>query len=136
VAVGPPAALSGAGTVRGDLTNAGALAVGQPGVSGPLTGTLEVTGNYTQAATGSLALKLAGPGGNDLLQVDGAAALGGTLNVSLLGTFIPSAGQSFYLIEYASRSGTFATLNLPSYSGGALVAQYDLPPGTFSLLAT
>jgi hypothetical protein len=72
----------------------------------------------------------------DFLVVDGLATLDGTLNFSLLAGFTPSAGQTFNLIHYGSRSGMFATLNLPSYSGGALVAQYDLPPNYFSLLAT
>jgi hypothetical protein len=72
----------------------------------------------------------------DQLLIAGLASLGGALNVSLLNGFTPPLGEVFDLLTYGSLSGIFATLNLPSYSGGHFVAQYNNPPNTFSLLAS
>ena len=49
----------------------------------------------------------------DQLVVTGNANLAGTLDVSLLGEFHPSPGDSFTVLTYGSRTGTFTTVNLP-----------------------
>ena len=41
-------------------------------------------------------------------------ALSGTLDVTLAGGFTPAAGQSFDLFDWGTRSGTFASINLPA----------------------
>jgi hypothetical protein len=43
--------------------------------------------------------------------VSGAATLDGTLSVTLGGGFTPANGNSFQVLTYASRTGTFDTLN-------------------------
>jgi hypothetical protein len=47
--------------------------------------------------------------------------LAGTLNVSLLNSFNPAIGNSFQILNlnWANTTGTFATLQLPTISGGA-----------------
>jgi YD repeat-containing protein len=106
--------LSGPGTIQGNLANAGQVDLGAaPGV-------LAVTGSFTQTAAGSLALKIGGttPGSQyDQIQVGGLAALGGTLDASLLGGFGPTALQVFNIITYAGSNGGFATVNLPLIGG-------------------
>jgi hypothetical protein len=74
-------------------------------------------GNFTQTASGQLAIKLAGttPGtGYDQLGVTGVANLSGTLNVSLTNGFLPTNGATFLVLTNGSRTGTFNQFNFPS----------------------
>jgi hypothetical protein len=101
--------LAGSGTINGAVTNAGQLAVGTPGSAGRLT----INGTYLQTSTGTLTIKVGGPGagtGYDQLVVTGAATLGGTLTVTLTGGFMPTSGNTFTVLTYASRTGTFGTV--------------------------
>jgi hypothetical protein len=99
-------------------------------------GTISINGNFTQTSTGVLNMEI-GPTASqyDQLAVTGLDTLGGTLSVTLIGGFIPHSGQLFSLLTYGSRSGTFGTLSLPTYSGGHFNPMYDNPTGTFSLWA-
>ena len=113
--------LSGNGTVSGDLTNEAMLS---PGDS---PGSITITGNYTQTSAGTLVIELGGasPGQFDTLQVSGNAALDGTLDVALIGGFVPTPPQSFQVLTFGSRSGDFATKNGLELGGGLyLVAAY------------
>ncbi len=100
--------LSGVGTISGNLTNKGTVRPGGTGAAGTLT----VTGNYTQTATGVLNIELGGTGAGtfDVLAVGGVANLNGTLNVSLINGFNPANGNTFVVLTFASRSGTFSTM--------------------------
>jgi|GEM_PF-3568656 len=111
--------LQGTGAVTGPVTNAGRVA---PGLS---PGMLTVSGSYTQASGGALAIELGGlaaGSGHDQLAVAGEASLGGTLDVSLLGGFVPSAGDTFDVVTYGLRTpGTgFATVSLPAGVSGTV----------------
>lgn len=102
--------LQGTGQVYGALTNAGTINPGDPGV----IGNIGVSGSYTQTSTGILNMDVGGSGSNmsgDQLNVSGLATLAGTINVLTPGS-IPYAG-SFELLTWGSRSGAFATVNLP-----------------------
>ena len=116
--------LSGGGTVGGSLENpSGTVAPGNsPGV-------LSVSGDYTQGAGGTLAIEItgtgAGEGGHDQLNVSGATALDGTLDIQTDAGFTPgvgaSAGQigdSYVIVSAGSVSGTFATINGRHMGGG------------------
>jgi hypothetical protein len=121
------ATLEGAGhiTVAGNLTNAGLIDIeGGSGFQG-ISGILTVTGNYTQTSSGVLNVHLYSVGGYDALQVSGLATLGGTLNVFLGPGYTPSPGDVFAVLTYGSRSGTFATVNLPSLPRGHWDPRYD-----------
>jgi hypothetical protein len=101
--------LGGAGTVTANVNNAGGQV--NPGSS---PGILNITGNYTQGASGALNIEIGGltVGSQfDRLQVSGSAALNGTLNISLINSFMPSGGNSFQILTFGSRSGDFATYN-------------------------
>jgi hypothetical protein len=107
--------LKGSGTVDGDLENSGDVC---PGDS---PGNISVTGDFTQYSSGTLYIELGGttPGTEyDQLTVTGSATLAGTLDVSLINSFTPDYGQTFTIMTYASKSGTFDTVNLPALSGG------------------
>ncbi len=106
--------LIGSGTLDSNLENAGTVSPGSsPGI-------ITVDGDYTQESLGTLAIQLAGttPGTDyDQLVVTGVATLSGTLDVSLIPDFTPTAGQNFAIMTYASHTGEFDTLELPSLSG-------------------
>jgi hypothetical protein len=117
--------LGGAGTVTGNVSNAGAV---NPGAS---AGTLVITGNYTQTATGVLNIEI-GAASYDVLQVGGVATLAGTLNVTRLSGYVPPAGSSFPVLTYASRSGSFTTTNGLD-TGGGLTFQPTFGTTAFAL---
>jgi hypothetical protein len=73
-----------------------------------------------------------GAGGYDQLLISGTAALDGTLNSALIGTFVPPAGSTYTFIDAAGGvSGTFATINQPA---GALFTTF-YGPTTFEFIA-
>lgn len=108
------ALLSGTGTIAGNLTNAGEVSIG-PGV----VPTLHVTGNYAQTAASILNINL-----DDTcmpqLNVDGTAALDGTLDVTYLGS-TPVSGLHYDLVTFGGRCGTFALV----FVSGPFTAYYD-----------
>jgi len=106
--------LSGAGTVTGNVTNAAAVS---PGSS---TGTLAISGNYTQMAAGTLNIELASATQYDVLQVSGTATLAGTLNIARLAGYVPVAGSNFPVMTYASRTGSFGAVNGTDTGGGQM----------------
>jgi outer membrane autotransporter protein len=98
----------GAGYVTGNLTNHAVLA--QAGM-----GELHIGGNFTQMHGGTLTIGVAGPSSADQLGVGGTAKLGGNLNVSVAGGFVPRAGEKYQII-YANRvSGTFENVDAPTW---------------------
>jgi T5SS/PEP-CTERM-associated repeat protein/autotransporter-associated beta strand protein len=129
--------LAGANTFSGGTTiNAGTLAIANSTAlgAGDVTnnGTLmtssgnhliNIGGNYTQGANGTLVLNLSSPTVFDsvhLTSSNGVAHLNGTLRLNLVGNFAPGAGQSFTLIATNNPvDGKFSavTTNLPSIGG-------------------
>jgi hypothetical protein len=121
----------GNGTISA-LTNQGILA---PGAS-PGQIALDV---YTQTKTGVLEIELAGTGPNDIdrLMILGEASLAGTLNVSLIDEFVPSAGQTFdFLSAVGGITGVFDTIRLPSLPDGLSWSVNDEDPTKFQLFVT
>jgi outer membrane autotransporter protein len=124
--------LSGANTYSGGtvidrgtllVNNAQALGTGNVTVNGGILGAdpqpINVKGNYTQNAGGTLQLNVAGgnPGQYDTLNVGGNAALGGTLKLISLG-FQPKAGDILTLVATGgSVSGRFAQFIDPFATG-------------------
>lgn len=108
-------AMIGSGTFTGPIRNNGG-SVG-PGHS---AGKIIVEGNYTQGANGVLNMEIGGTAAAteyDQLQVSGTAALGGTLNVSLIDGFQPQVGEVFQLILPGTFSGAFSTINTTGFTG-------------------
>jgi T5SS/PEP-CTERM-associated repeat protein len=68
---------------------------------------------------GTLEIEIGGttPGSFDRIIHTGTATLGGALNVSLTGGFVPKAADSFDVLDWASVTGAFATINLPALAG-------------------
>ncbi len=102
-----------ANTVAFTLVNNGGTI--SPGAS---PGTTHVVGDLINTS-GTIRMELAGTseGQFDHIDVDGALAAGGTLDIDLLGGYMPASGASFDLFDFASASGSF-TLSLPTLTGG------------------
>jgi hypothetical protein len=92
------------------------------------SGTLLFNTAFAQAASGTLQMGVGGltPGsGFGRLVVNGQATLAGALNVTLINRFTPEFGDAFSVLSYNSRSGNFASINLPALPNAlALTAQY------------
>jgi autotransporter-associated beta strand protein len=98
------ALLGGHGTIGGNLVNSG--------IVGP-TGTLTVSGNYTQNPGGTLLIGVAGlaPNQHSLLAVNGHMTLGGTLQIVRLANFnLQPGNQITFLTANQGISGTFSTV--------------------------
>jgi hypothetical protein len=108
--------LSGTGLIVGDLTNAGVVTPGGGGAAG----LLGVTGNYTQTASGTLVIGLGGADAGTYAQlvVNGTATLDGTLQVVLLGDYVPAVGDRFTVLTFGGRNGDFASYDLPDLGAG------------------
>jgi fibronectin-binding autotransporter adhesin len=124
VSIQSGSALAGAGTINGDVTNAGQLSIGDSTTTGILT----VNGNFTQTSGGTLTVKVGGftTAGTDfdqlVLTAGHTATLAGTLNVTLVNGYTPTTGDSVMVITFDSATGTFATL---SGDGSLFTANYD-----------
>jgi RHS repeat-associated protein len=110
----------GAGfTTTGDFTSSGNLTVGAGSV-------LNVTGNFTQTSGGTLSAQIGGiPAGGLFGQVavTGTATLAGTLNAAMVNAYIPTAGQVYNLLTFASVTGNFtAFTGLSPYFTESLTA--------------
>ncbi len=109
---------SGPGSVQGDLTNAASLDLGIA------TGTLNVTGNFTQTPTGALTVALGGTSPSkqyDQVIVNGTANLGGTLDIKLVNGFGTAIGQTFTVLSFAGENGNFSTTSGLSVGGQAIL---------------
>src|SRR5262249_3998516 len=99
--------LAGTGAIDGNFTNAGNLALGDAtGPGGPT-----IDGDYTQTATGTLAVAIGGPqAGTDYSQlvVNGLATLDGRLAVNLVNGYQPRFGDLFQVLTFSRGAGTFA----------------------------
>jgi hypothetical protein len=54
----------------------------------------------------------------DRILTSGNMAFAGTLNVALLGGFMPTAGSIFNLFDWGTTAGAFTAVNLPTLTGG------------------
>ncbi len=113
--------LSGPGTLAANVNNTGGT-IYPGGVGG--TGTLTISGTYSQSSGGTLNIDLSGAGSGqyDVLSVSSTASLGGTLTITPLTGFVADPTQSLAVLTAGGSgvSGTFGTVNNPAYAGRAL----------------
>jgi len=101
----------GVSKLRGMLFSEGRVEPGDP------AGVLTVEGDYEQTEGGTLSVEMRSTG-HDRLAVTGHAHLDGTLEVTFLEGFEPQLGDVFTALTFASHSGSFAELDVPSLPGG------------------
>ncbi len=106
--------------------NAGSVA---PGVA---SGLLTVTGDYVQAAAGSLEIEIGGVLSGieyDRLTVSGNATLAGDLIVSLINGFMPTPTDSFTILQADNLAGNFSNApfgqRLDLQSAGSFLISFD-----------
>jgi hypothetical protein len=107
--------LAGNGTVSSAVSSSGIVA---PGTS---AGLLTVGSTYSQSSSGELKIEVGGlivESEYDRIAVTGAATLDGTLSVELINGFAPNIGDSFTVMTYASKTGTFSNVVVPCLPGG------------------
>ena len=112
----PGSNLSGDGTIAANVTSAATTSPGNGN-----TAILTIDGNFSQYGDGVLNIQLVGTTAGtqfDQLDVTGAAALGGTLAVSLANGYTPQVGDTFSVLTYSSRSGEFGTYSGLGYASG------------------
>ncbi len=92
-----------------------------PGNSG--TGCLTFNSGYSNIAGSPTPVTLIEIGGTtpctqyDKIGVTGTANITGTLTISLLNGFMPTAGETYTFLEASSRVGTYTTINYPTVPG-------------------
>ena len=95
------------------IFNSGTLSVGP-------ANTVTVGGAFLQTSMGTLDVQLGGEpstGNFGLVNISGSAALAGTLKADVVDSYALATTDTFTPIEFASESGSFANLTLPSGSG-------------------
>jgi hypothetical protein len=120
------------GTITGNLSNTAGLV--DPGFSVPTitTGTLTIggTGTYTQGAAGTLLLNVGGSASSQFDQLNpvGIANLNGALYLCVINNFQPKQGSTFKVMQYASHSGQFSTVEsgwTPTYAATSVTVTYN-----------
>jgi T5SS/PEP-CTERM-associated repeat protein len=114
VAVSENGILKGSGTISGTVINDGVVA---PGLS---PGILQVDGDFTQNEGGRLELEVGGltPGVEyDQLLVSGSLSLAGAVELTFVGGFHPSIGDTFDLFRYDEMADVSPTLLIQAPSG-------------------
>ncbi len=116
--------LEGTGTMIGSVNNTGGIF--KPGTP---AGTLAITGNYTQSASGVLYLEIGGTATGtpyNPLIVNGQASLSGTVQVNCINGGQPSVGQRFTPVSFGARGGGGVMLDLPALANDVALS------GTFT----
>jgi hypothetical protein len=122
----------GKGTITGGLTNTSGLVSASSSVASTAPGTLTINGSqagyYTQGAGGTVEFGVAGnsAGDDDVVTATGAATLAGSAQLCLLKGFKPTVGSTFPVMNYASETGSFSSVNFG----------WTMTPGTTSATAT
>jgi hypothetical protein len=130
----------GAGSITGNVslggTSAAIFSLGDTGKPA----LVKVAGNYTQLSTGKLS---AGIGGSVVgtqfsqLQVTspGVVNLAGTLSAPLLGTFVPTVGETFTVLSANSVNGTFSNSTIAINSSEHFAISYTAQTVTLTVVS-
>jgi hypothetical protein len=119
--------LLGAGSYTGNVaiggTTAATFSLGDTGKSAQV----KVIGTYTQNATGTLIASIGGATVGtqySQLKVTMGAAVSGTLSAPLIGTFVPTVGQTFTVVSAKSVAGTFSNATIAINSSEHFAVSY------------
>lgn len=118
--------------IDGDMQNNDYLL---PSHSSLPSGFLYIDGDFTASSGATLRIRIHGTGLDDYdrLAVQGAAQLGGLLDVRLTSGFVPSLGNSFTVVGYTSHTGVFNPVSLPALPAGL---EWELTYGATGVVLT
>ena len=104
------ATLTGTGAITGSITDYGLIAPGNG------LGVITDTGSLTLLTGSALTMELGGTNTwlYDQFDLTGTLTFAGTLNLSLVNGYTPTAGDWFNLFDFGSSSGAFNALHLPT----------------------
>jgi hypothetical protein len=125
------------GGVAGDGTFTGTGTVNLEGDLNPgnSPGVVNFAGDVVLGPASTLQIELGGttPGSQyDQINVAGELTLDGTLEISLINGFTPSAGQTFDILNWGSLTGEFSSIQFPAVPGLAWNTS-QLASGAFSV---
>ena len=120
-------------TNSGTFTLEAALTIATQGTSptrailivGP-SSTVNVSGTYAQTSNGDFTTEISGDPATGLvgaLASTGAAALDGTLTISLVDGYSPAAGTRFTIMTYPSETGDFSTIDRVNAGQGQFISE-------------
>ncbi len=114
-------AITGTGTIAGNVVNSGALTVGS---ADNAASAISIAGNFTNNSNATLTANIGGIGAGafGMLTVSGAASLNGALTLNLVNGFKLRAGDTFRVISAASATGAFSAVNFPAGVTGTVAA--------------
>ncbi len=125
--------IAGSGSLTMDIVNGGGTLA--PGAS---PGLITSTGGYGQGSAGTYTVEIGGlTAGTEFDQTTWTApvTLDGTLSISLISPYVPNAGDSFEIMTFPSRTGTFAAVNgLIIGNGKGFRLQYSSTAVTLSTI--
>ncbi len=101
------------GTLHVDQFNGNLVNVGGTLAPGHSAGNTTIVGNYSQQTGAALEIEIGGlsAGSNyDLVGVTGTALLGGELQLALIGSFVPTAANTFTVLNAGGIVGVFSNV--------------------------
>jgi autotransporter-associated beta strand protein len=120
--VGGAVTINAGGTLQGTGTIGGLVVAASGGTLAPGSSTGALTAGALDLGAGSITqIELGGltrGSEYDAVLVTGSAVFNGTLTVSLINDFAPTAGNSFDIFDWGTTSGLFESVTLPALSGG------------------
>ena len=112
---------------HGSLSNYGVIDLGAGD-------TLGVDGNYSQGASATLDLTIAGTSSSGLvshLSIVGDGYFGGTLNINVPSDFKPVIDDRYTLISYRHARSLFGAINVSPLAGGEYFTIHYLAGGLY-----
>ena len=106
---GPTASTAAVVNAAG-ISNSGTITIGA-------SDQINITGNFLQTGTGTLTAQLGGAPASlmyGVLNTTGNATFAGTLQAVAVNNYAPTVNDGFALLNYASQTGSFASVQLPS----------------------
>lgn len=117
----------GAGSIAGNVLVGGSGAATFSLGDTKLSALVKVTGTYTQMSNGILSSAIGGTTVGtqySQLQTTGAVHLAGTLTAPLLGTFVPTVGETFTVMTGSSLTGSFSNSTIAINSSEHFAISY------------
>ncbi len=128
VSTGAANILAGDGEIQAQITSDGVISPGSTEDGLDAHGVLTLTGAVALEPDSVVRIELAGPATHDRLVVNGDLSLGGDLQIDLLDDFVPTAGDTFVIVEAGLLSGSWM-LEAPALPDGLVWSLVECDSG-------